>query len=53
MDPYFSMHPHHHFLLVYFSSYYKADFEILPAGCEADTGLIGAASLVLNELETY
>lgn len=37
----------------YFSSYYKADFEILPAGCEADTGLIGAASLVLNELETY
>ena len=37
----------------YFSPYYKADFEILPAGCEADTGLIGAASLVLNELETY
>ncbi len=37
----------------YFSPYYADTFEVLPAGCEADTGLIGAASLVLNELETY
>ncbi len=37
----------------YFSPYYADTFEFLPAGCEADTGLIGAASLVLNELETY
>lgn len=36
----------------YFSPYYSDTFELLPAGCEADTGLIGAASLVLNELET-
>ncbi len=39
--------------LSYFSSYYADTLEILPAGCEADTGLIGAASLVLNELETF
>ncbi|MBL56352.1 MAG: glucokinase [Flavobacteriales bacterium] len=39
--------------LSYFSPYYADTFELLPAGCEADTGLIGAASLVLNELETF
>lgn len=39
--------------LSYFSPYYADTFEMLPAGCEADTGLIGAASLVLNELETF
>lgn len=36
----------------YFSPYYSESFELLPAGCEADTGLVGAAALVLNELET-
>ena len=39
--------------LSYFSSYYADTFQLLPAGCEEDTGLIGAASLVLNELETF
>lgn len=39
--------------LSYFSPYYADTLEVLPAGCEADTGLIGAASLVLNELETF
>lgn len=36
----------------YLSPYYLEDLKLLPAGCEADTGLVGAASLVLNELET-
>lgn len=32
--------------------YYISDLKLLPAGKNADTGLIGAAGLVLNELET-
>lgn len=36
----------------YLSPYYTDDLKLLPAGCEADTGLVGAASLVLNEMET-
>ena len=39
--------------LSYFSPYYADTFEFLPAGCEEDTGLIGAASLVINELEDF
>jgi glucokinase len=39
--------------LSYFSSYYSETFEFLPAGCEEDTGLIGAASLIINELEDF
>jgi glucokinase len=39
--------------LSYFSSYYSDTFEFLPAGCEEDTGLVGAASLVINELERF
>lgn len=35
----------------YLSKYYLDDLKLLPAGCQADTGLVGAASLVLNELE--
>ena len=32
--------------------YYIQDMQLLPAGKNADTGLIGAAGLVLNKLET-
>ena len=35
----------------YLSPYYADDLQLLPAGCKADTGLVGAASLVLNDLE--
>jgi len=37
----------------YLSDYYLQDLKLLPAGCSADTGLLGAAGLVINELETY
>jgi len=35
----------------YLSPYYANDLQLLPAGCKADTGLVGAASLVLNDIE--
>ena len=35
----------------YLSPYYADDLQLLSAGCKADTGLVGAASLVLNDLE--
>jgi glucokinase len=37
----------------YLSDYYLQDLKLLPAGCSADTGLLGAAGLVINELETF
>ncbi len=39
--------------LSHLSSYYSDTFELLPAGCEEDTGLVGAASLVINEFENF
>jgi len=35
----------------YLSPYYTNDLQLLPAACKADTGLVGAASLVLNDIE--
>lgn len=39
--------------LKYLSPYYADTLEVFPAGCEADTGLIGASALVLNELDLH